>query len=189
MIIIFIPFSDELNITMGQGEEAKRFALARGFVLDSVVFADSVFANDFLERLRQGDRLIIPELVSLGNSMLAIVRAMKAILDRGAYLYTADGQYSFDETMDIPSTMKMIEMVADIDSRVISRRTRTALHKRRSLGVKLGRPEGTRSKFEIIAANMDYINEAKANGESAVGICRNIGVSYTTYRRYFSNRG
>lgn len=184
----FIPIADDMAAAFSLSVELKNFARKKGFCVDSIVFSDKIDSNALIERLKPGDRLFIPEMISLGNSILEIVRNLKAILDRGAYLYAVEGEYCFDESMDIPATLKMMELAAEIDSKVISIRTKKAIRRKKSSGLKVGRPTGTKVKFSRIEENMEYINRASGEGVAIIDICRHIGVSYSTYQRYFAQR-
>jgi hypothetical protein len=69
---------------------------------------------------------------------------------------------------------------AEIERRLISERTREALSRKKSEGMKLGRKPGTRNHHYKLDAFASDISEALFRGESQSSIARRLGVTRST---------
>lgn len=109
-----------------------------------------------VDGLREGDRLIVPELSRLGRSMLEILEIIHIARERGACIYAVKGGYELGNSIQSKIVASIFAMMAEIERDLIIERTNEALNARKAMAEagetwvsksgrtcrKLGRPEG-----------------------------------------------
>lgn len=95
-----------------------------------------------IDDLKEGDRLIVPELSRLGRSMLEIMEMLSIAKDRGIYIYAVKGGWELNGTIQSKVMAMAFSIAAEIERDLISKRTKEALKARKAQGIKLGRPKG-----------------------------------------------
>jgi DNA invertase Pin-like site-specific DNA recombinase len=95
-----------------------------------------------IDDLKEGDRLIVPELSRLGRSMLEIMEMLSIARQRGIYIYAVKGGWELNGSIQSKVMAMAFSIAAEIEHDLISKRTREALKARKAAGVKLGRPKG-----------------------------------------------
>lgn len=105
--------------------------------------------KEIVDSLKNGDRLIVPELSRLGRSMLEIMEILSVAKDKGINVYAVKGNWSLNGGIESKIVGMVFAMAAEIERDLISLRTKEALKARKAQGVKLGRPKGPgRSKLD-----------------------------------------
>ena len=96
-----------------------------------------------LDRMTEGDILIVPELSRIARSTIQILEVIQITQDRGITLYSLKENFcNMDNSIASTVTKTIFALVAQIERELISLRTREALHARKIQGIKLGRPQG-----------------------------------------------
>lgn len=100
--------------------------------------------DTLLEKLNEGDTLIISELSRLGRSVGQIAIIASTLVDTGVRLISIKENMKLDGTPDIQTKimLTMVSLFAEIERDLISQRTKAGLHKARLEGKLLGRPKG-----------------------------------------------
>ncbi len=97
---------------------------------------------NIIERLQQGDNLIVSELSRIGRSMLEIMQVLSIAMDKGIHIYAIKGNWKLDDSLQSKIMAMVFSMAAEIERDLISKRTKEALRAKKAAGVKLGRPKG-----------------------------------------------
>jgi DNA invertase Pin-like site-specific DNA recombinase len=95
-----------------------------------------------IDELKEGDRLIVPELSRLGRSMLEIMEMLSILKDKGVNVYAVKGGWELNGTLQSKVMAMAFSIASEIERDLISSRTKEALKARKAAGIKLGRPEG-----------------------------------------------
>lgn len=95
-----------------------------------------------IDDLEKGDRLIVPEMSRLGRSMLDILQLMSICKEKGIDVHAVKGNWSLNGSVESKMIMALYAMFAEIESDLISQRTKEGLRAARARGSKLGRPKG-----------------------------------------------
>ena len=95
-----------------------------------------------IDDLKEGDRLIVPELSRLGRSMLEIMEMLSIAKDKGIYIYAVKGGWELNGSIQSKVMAMAFSIAAEIERDLISKRTKEALKARKAQGIKLGRPKG-----------------------------------------------
>lgn len=105
-----------------------------------------------LERMKQNDVLIVPELSRLARSVSQILEVINICKQKEITLYSLkEGFNSGDSGITSVITSTVFALVAQIERDLISQRTKEALHAKKAMGIKLGRPKGKKGKSKLDA--------------------------------------
>lgn len=95
-----------------------------------------------IDKLGEGDRLIVPELSRLGRSMLEIMEMLSIAKDKGISIYALKGGWELNGSIQSKVMAMAFSIAAEIERDLVSQRTKEALKARKAQGVVLGRPKG-----------------------------------------------
>ena len=95
-----------------------------------------------IDDLKEGDRLIVPELSRLGRSMLEIMEMLSISRQKGIFIYAVKGGWELNGSIQSKVMAMAFSIAAEIERDLISKRTKEALKARKAMGVRLGRPKG-----------------------------------------------
>ena len=96
-----------------------------------------------LEKMEQGDILIVPELSRIARSITQIFEVIDITKQKGITLYSIKEDFSNnDKSITSTVTTTIFALVAQIERDLISLRTIEALQAKKANGTKLGRPNG-----------------------------------------------
>lgn len=140
--------------------------------------------GSILQRLKNGDTLIVTEISRLSRTLTEIMTIMGHCLDKGITLYSTKDGYAFDDTINSKVLCFAFGLVAEIERNLISMRTKEALALRKAEGVQLGRRKGFCPKFRILSENCAEIVEMLRNGATIVSVCRKYQVSVDTFKAF-----
>lgn len=98
-----------------------------------------------IDDLGKGDRLIVPELSRLGRSTKQILDIIQTCREKGICVYAIKNGWSFngkDSSLSDKIILTVFSLIAEIESDIISLRTREGLAAAKARGKLLGRPRG-----------------------------------------------
>jgi DNA invertase Pin-like site-specific DNA recombinase len=129
-----------------------------------------------LEKLGQGDELIVWRLDRLGRSLPHLIQVIATIGDKGA------GFKSLTESIDTGTAggrlvFHMMGALAEFERALMVERTRAGLSAARKRGVRVGRPPA------LSPAQVNHARKLIAGGEAPGAVARSLGVSRSTLYR------
>lgn len=100
--------------------------------------------DTLLEKLKEGDTLIVAELSRLGRSVGQVAIIANTLIESGVKLICIKEGMKLDGSPDIQTKvmLTMFSLFAEIERDLISERTKSGLAKARAEGRLLGRPKG-----------------------------------------------
>ena len=107
--------------------------------------------GQLITRASAGDVIVVAEVSRLASSTLHVLEIGRECLERGVVLHVAKNGIVFDDTLQSNIVATVLGLVAEIERDFISARANEALAKRKSEGVKLGRPTGSARKLRLDA--------------------------------------
>lgn len=110
-----------------------------------------------LKTLDNNDILICSELSRLGRSMFMIMSILNLCMDKGVKVWTIKDNYRLGDDLTSKVLAFAFGLSAEIERDLISRRTKEALAKKKTDGIKLGRPIGSKSKNLKLSGKEKYI--------------------------------
>ena len=141
--------------------------------------------KEMLDKLREGDVVVIWKLDRLGRSLRDLVTLVQDIQEKGA------GLKSLHDSIDTTTpqgklTFHLFAALAEFERDIISERTRAGLTSARARGRNGGRPKGLSKKAKdkaIIAASL------YKEGKTVKEICEHLGFYRSTLYRYLRHEG
>lgn len=133
-----------------------------------------------LERVGKDDLIICAELSRLGRSLFMIMDILNTCMEKECRVWTIKEGYRLGDDIQSKVLAFAFGLSAEIERRLISERTREALSRKKSEGMKLGRKPGTRNQHYKLDAFASDISEALFRGESQSSIARRLGVTRST---------
>ena len=96
-----------------------------------------------LDRMNDGDVLIVPELSRIARSITQIFEVIEIVKEKNIVLYSLkENVCSSDKSITSTVATTIFALVAQIERDLISLRTKEAMQAKKAQGLKLGRPKG-----------------------------------------------
>ena len=102
--------------------------------------------DELLERLEDGDTLVVTELSRLGRSTGQVIALIDELMEAGICILVIKQGLTLTQDQDDMQSLTMVTMLslfAEMERRMISQRTKEALATKKAQGIKLGKPKGT----------------------------------------------
>jgi DNA invertase Pin-like site-specific DNA recombinase len=102
--------------------------------------------DELLQKLSEGDTLIVTELSRLGRSTSEVIDLIDGLIQGGVQVIVLKQNLILDKDQDDIQSLTMITLLslfAQMERMMISKRTKEALAVRKAQGVTLGKPKGT----------------------------------------------
>lgn len=181
---------DEQNQRQGVDLKAEKLGLhIDKYIIDRVSGTkepDQRNLGKLLRRAKTGDIIIISEMSRLGRRLFMLFRIMEELLNKGVQVYSVKENFTLDNTLQGKTLIFAFGLAAEIERDMISARTREALAYRKSLGVVLGRPKGSKTKHHKLDPYREKIEKWRAKGWSKAKISRKTKVCDKTLRKYMN---
>ena len=143
--------------------------------------------SDVLNKLGNGDNLIVSELSRLGRSMLECMEILSIASQRKVNVYAIKGNWQLNDSIQSKILALAFAMAAEIERDLISQRTKEALAARKASGVKLGRPRGVgKSKLD---KHRPEIEALLANGSTQKYIASRYNTTEANLSRWMKKHG
>ena len=143
--------------------------------------------GNILEKAETGDVIVASEISRLGRSTLQVLEIMEMAAQKGIAVHIAKNNIVLDGSMQSTISATILGLAAQIEREFISARTKEALAKRKSDGVKLGRPKGTANVLKLDAFG-DEITGYLKKGINKRAIAKLIECSPSTLYQWLKRR-
>ena len=145
--------------------------------------------DELLERLKEGDCLIVAELSRLARSVGQIAVTVSTLLKKKVRFICIKESISINGGQDMQSKVMitMFSLFSEIERDLISERTKEGLKRARAEGKLLGRPRGTIGKSKLDGKE-DEIKRFLKGGINKTNIARYFNVSWSTLENFIKTR-
>lgn len=145
--------------------------------------------DELLERLKEGDRLIVTELSRLARSVGQIAVTVSTLLKKKVRFISIKESISLNGGQDMQAKVMitMFSLFSEIERDLISERTKEGLKRARAEGKLLGRPKGTIGKSKLDGKE-DEIKRFLKGGINKTNIARYLKVSWSTLENFIKTR-
>jgi DNA invertase Pin-like site-specific DNA recombinase len=162
-----LKFCDEKRVQIDQWVEE---------TISATKHLDDRKLGPLLARLQPEDVLIVTELSRLGRSSLEVMSILYRIMETEAKVFTTKERYELGNTISSKVLAFAFSLSAEIERSMISSRTKEALARKKSEGMRLGRPKGSYAKETKLTGNEAVIQSLLAKRVSHSAIARILGV-------------
>lgn len=179
---------DEQNQRLGVDNKAAKLGLRIDkYIIDRVSGTKEPNVRNLgklIRRLKEGDILIISELSRLGRRLFMLFRILENLLKSGVHVYSVKENFVLDNSLQSKAMIFSFGLAAEIERDMISQRTKEALAYRKSIGVVLGRPKGSKTQHHKLDPYREKIARWYKKGWSKAKIARKCHCCDKTLRRY-----
>jgi putative DNA-invertase from lambdoid prophage Rac len=193
-IVAYLRVSTDQQDLENQRFEIKRYIEHAG-IKQAIMWTEDVAsgtrkAHDrnlggVLDSLESGDTLIVSEVSRLARRVLPVMNIIQNCIDRGVTIVAVKEGYTFGNDINSKVIAFAFGIAAEIERNMISARTKEALARKRSEGVRLGRPTGsTKPEHYKLHGNDKVIVRYMDKGVSYSAIARLLDVNRKTLRSY-----
>lgn len=137
-----------------------------------------------LDGMRPHDILICAELSRLGRNLLMIMSLLNDCMKRDIQVWTIKDNYRLGSDISSKVLAFAFGLSAEIERTMISQRTKEALARKRSEGIALGRPKGSKSRRNKLSGKEEHLREMVGQRLPVSAIARKLGVHRSTITRY-----
>jgi len=139
--------------------------------------------EELMEKLHEGDTLIVTEISRLGRSTAEVIHLINSMIKSSIRIISIKQGIDINKhDMSSKIIVTIFSLLAELERDLISLRTKEALSAKKAKGIKLGKPMGTiqRSKFD---KDIERIKELLSLGVSIrrsskiLGYSNHIGLS------------
>lgn len=140
--------------------------------------------SEVIERLTEGDTIIVSELSRIGRSMLEIMEVLKICLERGIHIHAIKGNWRLDNSIQSKVIAMVFTIASEIERDLISLRTKEALKARKVKGLPLGRPKGKgKSKLDQYRPEIEALLN---NGSTQKFIANRYGTTEANFTNWMN---
>lgn len=144
--------------------------------------------GELLKELRPGDMLVVSETSRISRRLVDVLNTIQLCIDRGITLVAVKENYMFGDDINSKVIAFAFGLAAEIERNLISARTKEALARKKSEGMKLGRPAGTYHAHHYkLYGKDDQIRPMLMSGVSVAAIARFFNVNRETMRRFIAD--
>lgn len=142
-----------------------------------------------LHGVHEGDIIICSELSRLGRNLFMIMDILSICMEKGVTVQTIKDNFCLKDDIQTKVLAFAFGLSAEIERNLISQRTKEALARKKSEGVRLGRPKGSQNHKIKLSGKEEVIRELLYQGQSYSAIARIFHVDRTTLMRFVKSRG
>ena len=137
-----------------------------------------VFSNLVLNKLEEGDTLVVLKLDSLGRDNIDVQNTVSMLCEKGIKLVCLDLPVSNLSSPEGKLMLQLMGAFAEFERNRIRERTTEGLARAKAEGKKLGRPEAT--------GTTEQVQKCKADGLSQSETARALDVGIATVKRHWN---
>lgn len=192
MIYGYIRVSTDKQTVENQRYEINRFCERESLGIDGWIEETISGTKNYnvrqlgklLRKVSKDDLIICTELSRLGRSLFMIMEILNICMSKEARVWTIKDNYRLGDDIQSKVLAFAFGLSAEIERNLISQRTREALAKKRSEGVKLGRPKGSRNRHSKLDGKEMIVRESLSSGMPKATIARKLHVSRNTLYQF-----
>ena len=184
-IIAYVRVSSNKQDADLQELEIRRYADEKKMTIDEVLSLEMSShktplqrrIDEMLEKLNQGDTLIITEISRLGRSTSEVIQLINSLFEQKIRLIAIKQGLDLNaHDMQSKIVITLFSLLSELERDLISIRTKEALASKKAQGQILGKPKGTiqKSKFDD---DLQKIKSYLKDGVSIRRISQNLGYS------------
>jgi len=144
--------------------------------------------GELLNQMTKNNVLVVTELSRLGRSLMEVMSILHGCMEKEIKVYTTKERYELGNNINSKVLAFAFSLSAEIERNMISQRTKEALARKKTEGVKLGRPKGSISKNTKLSGKEEEIKILLNKKMSYSAIGRLLGVHRLTVKNFVKSR-
>jgi len=146
--------------------------------------------SNLILMMKDGDTLLVTELSRIGRSTMEIMSVFKTLVEKGVKTHIIKSNFKIGAEEDKITSAVLIfafGLAAELERELISQRTKSALAKKKSEGMILGRRKGQKVKSKLDGKE-ENIKELLGKRISVAAIAKIHDVGRTTMTSFIKSR-
>lgn len=140
--------------------------------------------GSLIESLREGDKLIVPELSRLGRSLVEVLEVLSEAKRRGAQVFSVKEGFQLNgDGLQAKIMSTLLALFAEVERDLIAQRTKEGLAAAKAKGVKFGRKPG-RGASKLDRFRAEIRTAFFERHERVASLSRRYGVSPCAMRNF-----
>ena len=184
----YIRVSSDKQTVENQRFEINKFAEINSIAIDGWIEEtisgcknyDKRKLGTLLDKVKEDDLIICAELSRLGRTLFMIMDILNICMNKNCRVWTIKDNYRLGDDIQSKVLAFAFGLSAEIERNLISQRTKEALARKRSEGVVLGRPIGSKSAKVKLSGKEDFIRELLLHDISKTQIAKILKVDRMT---------
>ena len=184
----YIRVSSDKQTVENQRFEIQNFARANNLTIDGWIEEtisgtknyDKRELGKLLKKVKKDDLIVCAELSRLGRNLFMIMEILNICMTKECKVWTIKDNYRLGEDIQSKVLAFAFGLSAEIERNLISQRTKEALARKKSEGVVLGRPTGSKSSHVKLSGKEETIKVLRQQKVSKSEIARIFGVHRMT---------
>jgi len=195
MVYGYVRVSTDRQTIDNQRFEIKRFCSKKNIAIDQWIeetisgtqLPEKRLLGSLLAEAKAGDLIVCSELSRLGRSMFMIMSILNQFVINGVRIWTIKDNYQLGDDIQAKILAFAFGLASEIERDLIAQRTKEALARKRSEGIKLGRPLGRKSDHLKLSGHETEIRSMIDENISKCAIARSFGVCRQTVASFLKN--
>jgi len=138
--------------------------------------------------MKNEDIFLVSELSRLGRNLMEVMSILHDCMERNIKVFTIKEGYELGNNINSKVLAFAFSLSAEIERNLISQRTKEALARRKSEGMRLGRPYGSQNKEVKLSGKDEDIKKLLEKKISITAISRILEVNRLTVRNFIITR-
>lgn len=192
MIYAYIRVSSDKQTVKNQQFEILKYADSQKLTIDLWIketisskkkLSDRALSK-VLMKLQENDILIVSELSRLGRNLMEVMSILHDCMEKDAKVFAIKEGYELGNNISSKVLAFAFSLSAEIEHNLISQRTKEALARKKSEGMKLGRPKGSKNQTIKLSGKEEEIQGLRDKGVSLKAIGRIYEVDWRTVKTF-----
>lgn len=191
----YIRVSSDKQTVENQRFEINNFTKANGLTIDGWIEEtisgtkayDKRELGKLLKKVKKDDLIICAELSRLGRNLFMIMEILNICMTKECRVWTIKDNYRLGDDIQSKVLAFAFGLSAEIERNLISQRTKEALARKKSEGVVLGRPKGSKSSHTKLTGKQETIRELLAQNTPQTQIAKIFKVDRNTVAKFIKD--
>ena len=144
--------------------------------------------GELLTRMEKGDIFLVSELSRLGRNLMEVMSILHDCMERDVKVFAIKEGYELGNNINSKVLAFAFSLSAEIERNLISQRTKEALARKKSEGMRLGRPKGSQNKEVKLTGKEEDIKKLLDKKVAVAAIARILDVNRLTVRSFIKTR-
>jgi DNA invertase Pin-like site-specific DNA recombinase len=144
--------------------------------------------GELLTRMEKGDTFLVSELSRLGRNLMEVMSILHDCMEKDVKVFAIKEGYELGNNINSKVLAFAFSLSAEIERNLISQRTKEALARKKSEGMRLGRPKGSQNKEVKLTGKEDDIKKLLDKKVAVAAIARILDVNRLTVRSFIKTR-
>ena len=196
MIYAYLRVSTDRQTVENQRYEILKYADSKKLSIDQWVeeTASGVKSvkdrkvGELLTRMGKDDIFLVSELSRLGRNLMEVMSILHDCMEKDVKVFAIKEGYELGNNINSKVLAFAFSLSAEIERNLISQRTKEALARKKSEGMRLGRPKGSQNKEVKLTGKEEDIKKLLEKQVGVSAIARILDVNRLTVRSFIKTR-